>query len=67
MSANDLFTPVQLFNHELKNRFVLAPLTRGRAGIARIPNNIMGDYYEQRATAGLVIVEATLISEEVTG
>ena len=67
MSKNDLFTPVQLFNHELKNRFVLAPLTRGRSGNTRVPNNIMGDYYEQRSTAGLVIVEATLISEEGTG
>jgi N-ethylmaleimide reductase len=67
MSATDLFTPVQLFEHVLKNRFVLAPLTRGRAGKTRIPNSIMGDYYEQRATAGLVIVEATVISEEGIG
>ena len=67
MSKNDLFTPVQLFNHEWKNRFVLAPLTRGRSENSRVPNNIMGDYYEQRSTAGLVIVEATVVSEEGTG
>ena len=58
MLATDLFTPVQLFNNKLKNRFVLAPLTRSRAGKTCIPNGIIGDYYEQRTPAGLVIVEA---------
>lgn len=67
MSTTDLFSPVSLFNHELKNRFVLAPLTRGRAGESRVPNDIMGDYYEQRASAGLVIAEATVISKEGVG
>jgi 2,4-dienoyl-CoA reductase-like NADH-dependent reductase (Old Yellow Enzyme family) len=59
-----MHSPVSLYNAELKNRFVLAPLTRGRATATRVPNKIMGDYYEQRATAGLVIAEATVISQE---
>jgi N-ethylmaleimide reductase len=67
MPSIDLFSPVNLFKRELKNRFVLAPLTRGRAGKSRVPNAVMGDYYEQRASAGLVITEATVISEEAIG
>jgi N-ethylmaleimide reductase len=67
MSTTDLFSPLSLFGASLKNRFVLAPLTRGRAGESRVPNSIMGDYYEQRATAGLVITEATVISQEGIG
>ena len=67
MSTTDLYSTFPLFEGTLKNRFVLAPLTRGRAGESRVPNSIMGDYYEQRATAGLVITEATVISEEGIG
>lgn len=67
MSNITMHSPVTLFGSELKNRFVLAPLTRGRATESRVPNHIMGDYYEQRATAGLVITEATVISEEGIG
>lgn len=51
----------------LKNRILLAPLTRGRAGAERIPNSLMAEYYEQRAGAGLLITEATSISEEGIG
>jgi N-ethylmaleimide reductase len=47
----------------LKNRIVLAPLTRGRCDEgSRVPNTLMGDYYEQRASGGLLITEATAIS-----
>jgi N-ethylmaleimide reductase len=67
MPNTTMHSPVLLFGTELKNRFVLAPLTRGRATQSRVPNQIMGDYYEQRATAGLVIAEATVISEEGIG
>jgi N-ethylmaleimide reductase len=67
VSTVTLFDSHNLFKAELKNRFVLAPLTRGRATETRIPNRIMGDYYEQRATAGLVITEATVISEQGIG
>lgn len=46
----------------LKNRVVMAPLTRGRAGSERMPNALMAEYYAQRAGAGLIISEATAIS-----
>jgi N-ethylmaleimide reductase len=46
---------------------VLAPLTRGRAGDSRVPNEMMGEYYSQRVDAGLMISEATTISEQANG
>ena len=46
----------------LKNRIVLAPLTRCRAGEGRVPTDLMGDYYVQRASAGLIISEATSVT-----
>lgn len=67
MSDSPLFQPLDWAGFTLKNRMVLAPLTRGRAGSDRIPNKIMGDYYTQRAGGGLVISEATSISEEGNG
>ncbi|MEB3245665.1 MAG: alkene reductase [Vampirovibrionales bacterium] len=47
----------------LKNRVVMAPLTRGRAGVERLPNALMAEYYAQRAEAGLIISEATSVNE----
>ncbi|MFQ3196618.1 MAG: N-ethylmaleimide reductase [Paraglaciecola sp.] len=67
MSDSPLFQSIEWAGHTLKNRMVLAPLTRGRAGESRIANKIMGDYYVQRANAGLIIAEATAISEEGNG
>ena len=52
---------------ELKNRVVMAPLTRSRAGSLRIPNDLMAEYYRQRASAGLIISEATVVSEQGIG
>ena len=52
---------------DLKNRIILAPLTRARSGSDRIPNELMAEYYQQRATAGLIITEATTISEQGNG
>ena len=49
MTAPHLLSPVTFAGQELKNRMVLAPLTRGRAGPDRVPNKIMGDYYVQRS------------------
>ncbi|MEL7417069.1 MAG: alkene reductase, partial [Cyanobacteria bacterium J06555_3] len=46
----------------LKNRVVMAPLTRGRAGEERTANSLMTEYYAQRAGAGLIISEGTAIS-----
>jgi len=51
----------------LKNRIALAPMTRGRAGETRIPNETMAEYYHQRSGAGLLITEATVISKQGIG
>ena len=51
----------------LRNRVVMAPLTRARAGRERVPNDLMAEYYTQRASAGLIITEATVISERGCG
>lgn len=53
-----LFTPTQLGPLSLKNRIVMAPLTRSRA-IGNLPNALMAKYYRQRADAGLIITEGT--------
>ena len=62
-----LFQPFRLHDLTLRNRIVLAPMTRGRAGAARVPNRVMAEYYAQRGSAGLLITEATTISEEANG
>ncbi|TXB64105.1 alkene reductase [Phaeodactylibacter luteus] len=56
--SNPLFTPYQLGRARLKNRLVMAPLTRSRA-IGNMPNGLMARYYEQRNGAGLIITEGT--------
>ncbi|MCJ7798484.1 MAG: alkene reductase, partial [Polaromonas sp.] len=61
-----LFEPVQAGDLMLANRIVMAPLTRNRAPDA-IPTPLMAEYYSQRATAGLVISEATAISHQAQG
>lgn len=58
----DLFTPVKLGGIALSNRIVMAPLTRNRAGEGGVPQEMNVKYYEQRASAGLIITEATPIS-----
>lgn len=63
----NLFDPLQLGALELPNRIVMAPLTRARAGVEALPNALMATYYAQRATAGLIISEATGISREGLG
>ncbi|MBM0742049.1 alkene reductase [Phormidium sp. CLA17] len=63
----DLFTPIQVGALTLPNRIIMAPLTRARAGVERLPNALMKEYYVQRATAGLIISEATQISEQASG
>jgi len=62
-----LLKPLKLGDLSLKNRIALAPMTRARAGTERIPNEIMADYYRQRASAGLIITEATTISPQANG
>jgi 2,4-dienoyl-CoA reductase-like NADH-dependent reductase (Old Yellow Enzyme family) len=63
----NLFDPVSLGALELANRIVMAPMTRSRAGERRMPNALMGEYYVQRASAGLIVTEATVISREGIG
>lgn len=62
-----LFKPLTLGALTLSNRIIMAPLTRARSGVSRIPNDLMQEYYRQRASAGLIISEATQISEQAAG
>ncbi|HAJ71062.1 MAG TPA: alkene reductase [Methylophilaceae bacterium] len=63
----DLFSPIKLGSIDLKNRIVMAPLTRNRAGEGGVPQSMNVTYYEQRATAGLIVTEATPISAMAHG
>lgn len=65
--ANDLFSPVKLGSIQLNNRIVMAPLTRNRAGEGGVPQDLNATYYAQRATAGLIVTEATPISAMAHG
>jgi N-ethylmaleimide reductase len=62
-----LFHPIKVGRYELKNRIFMAPLTRSRAGKGNVPQPLSALYYAQRATAGLVIAEATQISPQAQG
>jgi N-ethylmaleimide reductase len=62
-----LFDSIQLGAIHAPNRILMAPLTRGRATREHVPTPIMADYYAQRASAGLIISEATGISQEGLG
>jgi len=62
-----LFDPVTLGELQLANRIVMSPLTRARAGQERIPNDLMAEYYRQRAGAGLIISEAVSVSPQGVG
>ncbi|WP_296250460.1 alkene reductase [Pseudomonas sp. UBA4194] len=57
-----LFDPIKLGALELPNRIIMAPLTRCRADAGRVPNAMMAEYYVQRASAGLILSEATSVS-----
>ena len=62
-----LFSPVQVGSYELPNRMVMAPLTRNRAGAGNVPGLMNATYYAQRASAGLIIAEATQVSPQGVG
>ena len=64
---SNLMSPFDFHGLTLPNRVVMAPLTRGRAGETRVPNSLMTEYYRQRASAGLIITEATAISPQGYG
>jgi 2,4-dienoyl-CoA reductase-like NADH-dependent reductase (Old Yellow Enzyme family) len=64
----NLFDPITIGDLTLKNRIIMAPLTRARAiGGARVPNALMAKYYEQRASAGLILSEATSVTPQGVG
>jgi len=65
--APDLFTPLRLGDLALPNRIALAPLTRNRAGPGNVPQAMNTNYYVQRASAGLIITEASQISPQGVG
>lgn len=62
-----LFEPIQLGSLVAPNRIFMAPMTRGRATREHVPTSIMVEYYRQRASAGLIITEATGISQQGLG
>lgn len=66
-STPDLFTPLTLGALELPNRIIMAPLTRSRSPEGRVPNDLNVEYYRQRAGAGMILSEATVISSEAVG
>ncbi len=67
MSVDNLFDPVTVGNLTLKNRMVMAPMTRNRAAEGNIPQAMNAEYYRQRASAGLIISEASQVSPEGVG
>lgn len=67
MASSSLFSPITVGNLTLPNRIAMAPLTRCRAGEGNAPYDIHARYYAQRASAGLLISEATQIAPEGVG
>jgi N-ethylmaleimide reductase len=66
-TLTSLLSPLTIGDLHLRNRVVLAPMTRARSGLERIPNALMATYYQQRASAGLLLSEATTISPQGNG
>ena len=63
----NLFTPFRLGPYELRNRLVMAPMTRNRAGEGNVPTPRMAEYYAQRAGAGLIVTEGAQVSPRGVG
>jgi 2,4-dienoyl-CoA reductase-like NADH-dependent reductase (Old Yellow Enzyme family) len=61
-AMSELLEPIVIGDLRLPNRVIMAPLTRCRAGERRVPNALMAEYYAQRATAGLLVSEATSVT-----
>lgn len=66
-TATDLFDPVRIGAYTLANRIVMAPLTRSRASSEGVVGALQAEYYAQRASAGLIVAEATNISAQARG
>ena len=56
-----LLSGFDLHGLALRNRVIMAPLTRGRAGRERVPNDLMAEYYVQRVFAGMIIIEVMVV------
>jgi N-ethylmaleimide reductase len=67
MTALDIFSPFRLGPLLLQNRVVMAPMTRNRAGPGNVPGAMNATYYAQRASAGLIVSEATQVSPQGVG
>lgn len=67
MTDKSLYDAITVGDYTIQNRIALAPMTRSRAGKERIANELMAEYYFQRSNAGLLITEATVISEQGIG
>jgi N-ethylmaleimide reductase len=67
MTGQTLFEPYTLGSLSLTNRIVMGPLTRNRAGAGLVPGELAATYYAQRASAGLIITEATQVSAQAQG
>lgn len=65
--STELFSPVTMGDITLANRMVMAPLTRNRADKHNAPHDLNAQYYQQRATAGLIITEASQVSADGVG
>ena len=62
-----LLDPIKIGDLSLRNRVIMAPLTRSRAVDRRIPNDLMVEYYAQRASAGMILTEATAVIPQGVG
>jgi hypothetical protein len=62
-----LFAPYRLGDLDLSNRLVMSPMTRSRALEGNVPNPLAATYYAQRASAGLIVTEATQVSPQGVG
>jgi 2,4-dienoyl-CoA reductase-like NADH-dependent reductase (Old Yellow Enzyme family) len=62
-----LFDPLKIGDLTLRNRIIMAPLTRQRAGDIRVPNALMAHYYAERASAGMILSEATSVTPQGVG
>ena len=61
-----LLTPIQVGHLTLPNRLVMAPLTRARSGRSHVPNALMAEYYSQRASAGLIMTECSMVAGDAS-
>src|ERR1700722_11151102 len=66
-SADTVFSPYRLGDHALATRMVMAPMTRSRAVDGNVPSPLAPTYYAQRASAGLIVTEATQVSPQGVG